>query len=67
MVRFTTANHNCMPHADLAWELPSSKPEHIANARVAAALLRIYRAVQLPHTEMNLAELARPFWHLIRR
>ena len=56
-----------MAHPDLAWRLHSSRPEHVANARVCLALLRIYRAVQLPQNDMDMADVAKPFWPLIRR
>ncbi len=56
-----------MAHPDLSWRLNSSRPEHIANARVCLALLRIYRAVPLPEEDMDLSNVARPFWPLIRR
>jgi hypothetical protein len=50
-----------------SWRPDSSKPEDIANVRVCLALLRIYREVQLPHDEMDMTDVARPFWPLVRQ
>jgi SpoVK/Ycf46/Vps4 family AAA+-type ATPase len=55
-----------MPRADRNWRPTSSKPEHVANLRLCLALLRIFRTVDLPHSEMDKADCARPFWPLVR-
>jgi SpoVK/Ycf46/Vps4 family AAA+-type ATPase len=55
-----------MPRQDRSWRPSSNRPEHIANLRVCLALLRIFRSVELPHEEMDKADVARPFWPLVR-
>jgi len=56
-----------MPRSRLARRIDSARPEHIADLRVLLALLRVYRGMQLPHEEMDMAAVGRPYWPVVRR
>jgi hypothetical protein len=55
-----------MAHPHLDWYPRSSSALSIANTRVALALVRVFRRVQLPHDEADLVALARCLWPVAR-